>query len=81
MATRRTLNTPKRLWIERFSKSSAAISSRGKSDTGGRKMDIPDAPWIEETMRTGYCRSGWWNNPPEDDFDEYEQEDDIDDED
>ena len=44
-------------------------------------MDVPDAPWIEETMRTGYCRSGWWSNPPEDDFDEYEQEDDIDDED
>ena len=39
-------------------------------------MDIPDAPWIEETMRTGYYRFGWWNNPPEDDFDENEQEDD-----
>lgn len=26
---------------------------------------IPDAPWIAETERTGYCRSGWWNAPPE----------------
>lgn len=30
-------------------------------------MNIPDAPWIEETERTGYCSSGWWNNPPEGD--------------
>lgn len=44
-------------------------------------MDIPDAPWITETERTGHYRFGWWNNPPEDDFDEYEQEDDIEDED
>ena len=44
-------------------------------------MDIADAPWIEETMRTGHYRFGWWNNPPEDDFDEYEQEDEQDDED
>jgi len=42
-------------------------------------MDISDAPWIEETMRTGYCSSGWWNNPPEgdpDDFDDFEGDDD-----
>lgn len=26
---------------------------------------IGNAPWIEETERTGYCSSGWWNNPPE----------------
>lgn len=25
---------------------------------------IPDAPWIRETEATGYCSSGWWNNPP-----------------
>ena len=36
-------------------------------------MDIPDAPWIEETERTGYCKSGWWNTPP---TDESEDEDD-----
>lgn len=35
-------------------------------------MSIPDAPWIRETEETGYCRSGWWNTPPEDD----EREDD-----
>ena len=28
-------------------------------------LDIPDAPWIRETEATGYCRSGWWNTPPE----------------
>ena len=28
-----------------------------------------DAPWIEETMRTGYCSSGWWNQPPKDGYD------------
>lgn len=38
-------------------------------------MDIPDAPWIEESMRTGYCSSGWWNTPPEE---ESEDEDDAD---
>ena len=30
-------------------------------------MTFPNAPWIEETERTGYCSSGWWNNPPKDD--------------
>lgn len=42
-------------------------------------MDIPDAPWIRETERTGYCSSGWWNNPPKDDpddFDDFEEGDD-----
>ena len=29
--------------------------------------EIPDAPWIRETERTGYCRSGWWNSPPDED--------------
>jgi hypothetical protein len=41
-------------------------------------FDIPDAPWIRETERTGYCSSGWWNNPPEedpDDFDDFEGDD------
>ncbi len=28
---------------------------------------IPDAPWIEETMRTGYCSHSFWNNPPRED--------------
>lgn len=41
-----------------------------------------DAPWIEETERTGYCsaRNGaWWNNPPEeDDTDDWEEGDDGD---
>lgn len=41
-----------------------------------------DAPWIEETERTGYCsaRNGaWWNNPPEDDdMDDWEEGDDGD---
>ena len=30
--------------------------------------NIPDAPWIQETERTGYCSAAngaWWNNPPE----------------
>ena len=31
---------------------------------------IPDAPWIRETEATGYCSSGWWNAPPEDDPEE-----------
>lgn len=35
-------------------------------------MDIPDAPWIRETEATGYCRSGWWNTPPEEDYDDNE---------
>ena len=42
-------------------------------------MNIPDAPWIRETEQTGYCRSGWWNNPPEedpDDLDDFEGDDD-----
>ena len=42
-------------------------------------MDIADAPWIEETMRTGHYRFGWWNQPYEEQ-DEYEQEDEQDDE-
>jgi hypothetical protein len=41
-------------------------------------MDIPDAPWIRETERTGYCSSGWWNNPPEGDL--YEDDEEGDDE-
>jgi len=41
--------------------------------------EIPDAPWIRETERTGYCESGWWNNPPDDIEDEEdESEDDAD---
>lgn len=28
-------------------------------------IQLPDAPWIRETELTGYCRSGWWNMPPE----------------
>lgn len=28
-------------------------------------QQIPDAPWIRETERTGYCKSGWWNQPPD----------------
>ena len=34
---------------------------------------IPDAPWIQETERTGYCSAAngaWWNNPPEEEDDE-----------
>lgn len=40
---------------------------------------IPDAPWIRETERTGYCSGSWWNNPPEpeDDPDEEEDPDDV----
>ena len=34
-------------------------------------MTIPDAPWISETESTGFCRSGWWNNPPEINHDEF----------
>lgn len=45
---------------------------------------IPDAPYIRETEATGYCSSGWWNNPTEDGFqpacwwmvDDEEEEDD-----
>lgn len=25
-----------------------------------------DAPWIEETERTGHYWGGWWNTPDED---------------
>lgn len=35
---------------------------------------LRDAPWIEETERTGYCSAqngAWWNNPPTD----YDNED------
>lgn len=46
-------------------------------------FDIPDAPWIEETMRTGYCRSGYWNTPPgfysEDELDPDDDESEVDD--
>ena len=41
-----------------------------------------DAPWIEETERTGYCSAklgAWWNNPPEDyEIDEWEEDEDGD---
>ena len=37
--------------------------------------EIPDAPWIEESMRTGHYKYGWWNTP------DYETEDDEDEED
>lgn len=48
--------------------------------------NIPDAPWIRETERTGYCsaRNGaWWNNPPRfadypDDDEDFNEEDDGD---
>lgn len=30
-------------------------------------IQLPDAPWIRETELTGYCRSGWWNMPPQED--------------
>lgn len=30
-------------------------------------MTIPDAPWIRETERTGFCRTGWFNHPPHED--------------
>lgn len=36
-------------------------------------INIPDAPWIRETEATGYCSSGWWNEP-EDEEDEEEDE-------
>jgi hypothetical protein len=42
-------------------------------------MLIPDAPWIQETERTGYCSAklgAWWNNPPDDDDEEYDDEED-----
>ena len=39
-------------------------------------MNIPDAPWIRETEATGYCRSGWWNTPPDEDYDEGDEYDD-----
>lgn len=39
---------------------------------------IPDAPWIRETERTGYCSGSWWNNPPEPE-DEPDEEEDYDD--
>ena len=42
-------------------------------------IQLPDAPWIRETEMTGYCRSGWWNMPPEedpDDFDDFEGDED-----
>jgi len=35
---------------------------------------LRDAPWIEETERTGYCTTGWWNTPYEEDD---EDDDDI----
>ena len=35
---------------------------------------IPDAPWIRETERTGYCSGSWWNNPPEPEGDPDEEE-------
>ena len=40
-------------------------------------VQIPDAPWVQETGRTGYCSSGWWNCPPEkrDKWDDYPDED------
>lgn len=28
-------------------------------------MNISDAPWIREAERTGHCRTGYWNQPPE----------------
>lgn len=37
-------------------------------------MQLPDAPWIRETEATGYCSSGFWNNPPMEDKEEYEKE-------
>ena len=40
-------------------------------------MLIPDAPWIQETERTGYCSAklgAWWNNPPDDDYEEEEDD-------
>ena len=39
-------------------------------------MDIPDAPWIRETERTGHYRYGWWNQPVPD-YDYYEEGDDY----
>ena len=42
-------------------------------------MLIPDAPWIQETERTGYCSAklgAWRNNPPDDDYEEYDDEED-----
>lgn len=40
-------------------------------------VQIPDAPWIRETERTGHYRFGYWNTPPEEDPDDFD--DDIDD--
>lgn len=37
---------------------------------------IKDAPWIEETMRTGHCKYGFWNTRPGAyNEDEYEEDD------
>lgn len=33
-------------------------------------MNIPDAPWIRETERTGHYRYGFWNTPPAVDYDD-----------
>lgn len=35
-------------------------------------FDIPDAPWIEESIRTGHYKYGWWNQPDDDEDDENE---------
>ena len=45
-------------------------------------INIPDAPWIRETERTGRCSAqngAWWNTPSEeeDEFFEEEEEDDV----
>lgn len=37
-------------------------------------LSMPDAPWIRETEATGYCSSGWWNTPPEDEDEEDEDD-------
>ena len=43
-------------------------------------LDIPDAPWISETERTGHYRFGYWNTGPgqyeDEEPDEDEEEDD-----
>ena len=33
-------------------------------------MNIPDAPWIRETERTGHYRYGFWNTPAGVDYDD-----------
>lgn len=33
---------------------------------------IPDAPWIREAEATGHYRGGWWNEPEEEEDDEWD---------